>query len=193
MALEHSINAASKWSRGVIGISQSPSALEQWFLTIHKRASITSALKAMFGLQDGDQASHKEAASRRVWWDEEDVKKIISSFSSGLMTNPFNLDWDALLNIATGEVLPEDVAQTLVHSTDKGRKQMKAFVEQCINSNAVGFWEPIPNIKIRRSAAQISRSKSNPATSLSLLTQIGTYLAGSLSYQKRDRSLWKMC
>lgn len=193
MALEHSINAASKWSRGVIGISQSPSALEQWFLTIHKRAYITSALKAMFGLQDGEQASHKEAASRRVWWDEEDVKKIISCFSSGLMTNPFNLDWDALLNIATGVVLPEDVAQTLVHNTDKGRKQMKAFVEQCINSNAVGFWEPIPNIKIRRSAAQISRSKSNPATSLSLLTQIGTYLAGSLSYQKRDRSLWKMC
>ena len=52
------------------------------------------------------------------------------------MTNPFNLDWDALLNIATGVVLPEDVAQTLVHSTDKGQKQMKAFVEQCINSNA---------------------------------------------------------
>lgn len=79
----------------------------------------------MFGLQDGEQASHKEAAPRRVQWDEEDVKKMIS-FSSGLMTNPFNLDADALLNIATGVVLPEDVAQTLVHSTEKGRQQMKA-------------------------------------------------------------------
>ena len=46
---------------------------------------------------------------------------MISCFSSGLMTNPFNLDSDALLNIATGVVLPEDVAQTLVHSTEKGR------------------------------------------------------------------------
>lgn len=43
------------------------------------------------------------------------------------MTNPFNLDSDALLNIATGVVLPQDVAQTLIHSTEKGRQQMKAF------------------------------------------------------------------
>ena len=126
MALEQSINADSKSSGGVIGISQSPSGLERWFLTIHERASITSALKAMFGLQDGEQASHKEAAPRRLRPDEEDVKKMISCFSSGLMTNPFNLDSDALLNIATGVVLPEDVAQTLVHSTEKGRQQMKA-------------------------------------------------------------------
>ena len=148
MALEQSINADSKSSGGVIGISQSPSALERWFLTIHERASITSALKAMFGLQDGEQASQKEAAPRRVRRDE-DVKKIISCFSSGLMTNPFNLDSDALLNIATGVVLPEDVAQTLVHSTEKGRQQMKTFVEQRINGNAVGFWEPISNMKIK--------------------------------------------
>ena len=148
MSMEQSINADSKSSGGVVGISQSPSALERWLLTIHERASITSALKAMFGLQDGEQASHKEAAPRRVRRDE-DVKKMISCFSSGLMTNPFNLDSDALLDIATGVVLPEDVAQTLVHNTEKGRQQMKAFVEQHINSNAVGFWEPIPNMKIK--------------------------------------------
>ena len=91
MALEQSINADSKSSGGVIGISQSPLALERWFLTIHERASITSASKAMFGLQDGGQASHKEAAPRRVRRDEG-VKKMISCFSSSLMTNPFNLD-----------------------------------------------------------------------------------------------------
>ena len=132
----------------MIGISQSPSALERWFLTIHERASITSALKAMYGLQDGEKASHKEAASRRVKRDEEDVKKMMGCFSSGLMTNPFTHDLDALLNIATGVVLPDDVAQNLVRSTEEGREQMTAFVEKRINSNAVGFWEPIPNLKI---------------------------------------------
>ena len=35
MALEQSINTDSKSSGGVIGISQIPSALERWFLTIH--------------------------------------------------------------------------------------------------------------------------------------------------------------
>jgi len=159
MALEQSINADSKSSGGVIGISQSPSALERWFLTIHERASITSALKAMYGLQDGEKASHKEAASRRVKRDEEDVKKMMGCFSSGLMTNPFTHDLDALLNIATGVVLPDDVAQNLVRSTEKGREQMNAFVEKRINSNAVGFWEPVPNFTgSRRLAAQIRKS-----------------------------------
>ena len=46
-------------------------------------------------------------------------------------------------------VLLEDVSKTLVHSTEKGRQQIKAFVRQHINSYAIGFWEPIPNMKIK--------------------------------------------
>ena len=163
MALEQSINTDSKSSGGVIGISQIPSALERRFLTIHERASITSALKAMYGLQDGEQASHKEAAARRVKRDEEGVKKMMGCFSSGLMTDPFTHDSDELLNIATGVVLPEDVAQNLVRSTEKGQQQMNAFVERCINSNAVGFWEPIPNMKMKTfsSTNKKIRIKSN--------------------------------
>ena len=163
MALEQSINADSKSSGGVIGISQSPSALERWFLTIHERASITSALKAMYGLQDGEQASHKEEAPRRVKRDEEDIKKMMGCFSSSLMSDPFTHDSDALLNIATGVVLPEDVAQNVVCSTEKGRQQMNVFVERRINSNTVNFWEPIPNIKVKTfsSANKKIRVKSN--------------------------------
>ena len=53
-------------------ISQSPSALElTWFLTVHERASITPALKAIYRLQDGEKALHKEATPRRVKRDEE--------------------------------------------------------------------------------------------------------------------------
>ena len=114
-------------------------------------------------LQDGEQASHKEAAPRRVKRDEEDFKKIMGCFSSGLMSDPFTHDSDALLNIATGVVLTEDVAQKLVCSTEKGRQQMNVFVEKRINSNTVGLWEPIPNIKIKTfsSANKKIRVKSN--------------------------------
>ena len=49
MALEQSINADSKSKGGIVGISQSPAALERWFLTAHERASITTALREMFG------------------------------------------------------------------------------------------------------------------------------------------------
>ena len=49
MALEQSINADSKSKGGIVGMSQSPAALERWFLTAHERASVTTAFKEMYG------------------------------------------------------------------------------------------------------------------------------------------------
>ena len=51
MALKQSINADLK-SKGIVGISQSPAALERWFLTARECASITTALREMFGDKD---------------------------------------------------------------------------------------------------------------------------------------------
>ena len=45
VALEQSINADSKTQGGIIGIAKSPGALERWFLTCQKRASITRVVK----------------------------------------------------------------------------------------------------------------------------------------------------
>ena len=111
------------------------------FLTIHERASITSALKAMYGLQDSEHASIaqgsscEESQTRRGRRKEDDELFFIR-----LDYRSFTYDSDELLNIATGVVLPEDVAQSLVRSTEKSRQQMNAFVEKRINSNTVGFW-----------------------------------------------------
>ena len=49
MALEQSINAYSKSKGGIVGMSQSPAALERWFLTAHERVSVTTALREMYG------------------------------------------------------------------------------------------------------------------------------------------------
>ena len=58
MALEQSINEDSKSKGGIVGMSQSPAALERWFLTAHKRASVTTALREMYR----DDESHQEGA-----------------------------------------------------------------------------------------------------------------------------------
>ena len=105
MALEQSINADSKSTGGVVGKSQNPSALERWFLTIHERAAITTALKSMYGVLNNKQVVHKEAAPKRVRRDKEDIKKLVSCFTSGTMVNPFG-DTEDLVNFATGVVLP---------------------------------------------------------------------------------------
>ena len=149
MALEQSINADSKSMGGVIGISQSPATLYRWFPTMHERASITTALKELYGLQDDGNSVHKEVTPRRVQRDEEDVKKMIGCFSSGLMTDPFTQDSGVLLNFATGAVLPGDVAESLVSSTEKEREQMNNFVEKRLATSVISFWEPLRKLKIK--------------------------------------------
>ena len=149
MALEQTINADSKSKGGIIGISQNPGALDRWFLTSHERASVTTALKYMF-TQERDRVDiHKEAAPKRVARDEADVQKLISCFTSDLMSSPFTQEAELLVNFATGVVLPPDIANDLVRSTEKGREQMNTFVEKRLNTNQISFWDPISKLKVK--------------------------------------------
>ena len=158
MALEQSINADSKSKGGIVGISQSPAALERWFFTAHVRASVTTSLKEMCGEEDR-ATGHKEATPPRVKRDEEDVRKLVGCFTSGLMTNPFNLETQPIVNMATGVVLPDDVADSLLASHSKGKEQMMTFIEKRLNTSAVRFWDAIPSLKIRTFSSTTKKVK----------------------------------
>ena len=120
---------------GIVGMSQSPATLARWFIIAHEQASVTTAQREI-GDNESNQTSHKEAAPQRVKHDEEDVKKLMTCFSSGLMINPFNLEEiQSLVNFATGVVLPANVAEGLLASRKKGQEQMTAFLEQRLNTN----------------------------------------------------------
>lgn len=47
MTLEQSINLDSKSKGDIIGMSTKEDAVDRWFLTIHDRAAMTQAVKAM--------------------------------------------------------------------------------------------------------------------------------------------------
>ena len=149
MALEQSINADSKSRGGIIGISQNPGALDRWFLTSHERALVTTALKNMFTQERGRVDVHKEAALRRVARDEADVQKLISCFTTDLMSNPFTQESESLVNFATGIILPTDIADGLVRSTEKGREEMNTSVEKRLNTNQISFWDPVTKLKVK--------------------------------------------
>ena len=113
MTLEQSINADSKGKGGIVGRSQTPTALNQWFLTAHERASIPSALKQMYGQQSNEQGIQKEAAMKRVKRDEGDIQNLLPCFSTGLMTDPFPCSITDPIDLASGVVLPADLAEHL--------------------------------------------------------------------------------
>ena len=130
LALGQSINADSKGKGGIVGISQTSTALNRWFLTARERASIPSALKQMYGLQSNEQGVHKEAAMKRVKRDEGGIQNVLSCFSTGLMTDPFSCSITDLKNLASGVVLPADLAEALVSCINKGREHMTTFIEK---------------------------------------------------------------
>ena len=149
MALEQSINLGSKSKGGIVGISLNADALHRWFLTCHERAAVTWAVTWMCGSDNPDRiGTHKEAALKRVERDENNVQKIITCFKSGLMKDLFAEESDSLSNIATGVVLPADKAEQLLASEEKGKAQMNSFIDEQLNTNAVSFWDAIPNLKI---------------------------------------------
>ena len=148
MALEQSINADSKAKGGIVGISQRPGVLQQWSLTSHERAAITTALKIMYGIEKTGHLGVpcKEASANQVTRDECDISKLLACFTSGTMTHPFADDTRELANFAKGVVLPSSIAEKLLTSTGKGREQMKAFVEKRLNTR---FWDPVMSLKIK--------------------------------------------
>ena len=129
MALEQSIDLDSKSKGSIVGINLNADALQRWFLTIHERAVIASAVKQMCGVNDTDRVgNHKKAAPKRVEHDENVVRQIEQCFKSGLMKDPFAGEIDSLSNIATGVVLPTNVAELLMKSIEKRQEHMNTFI-----------------------------------------------------------------
>ena len=64
---------------------------------------------------------------KRVKQDEGDIQKLLSCFSTGLMTDPFSCGITDLMNLASGVVLPADLAEALVRCTSKGREHMNSI------------------------------------------------------------------
>ena len=81
-----------------------------------------TALKNTFTQERDRIEVHKEAALRRVVRDEADVQKLISCFTTDLMSNPFIKENESLVYFATGIVLLTDIADGLVRSSEKGRE-----------------------------------------------------------------------
>ena len=141
MALEQTVNLDSKTKGGIVGISQKAGALERWFLTAHERTAITTATKELCGICNSDsEPAHKEAGLRRISRDEEDVKKHIATVQS-VMSNPFDMESAddgvtvPLSNLATGVVMPQDIATRLLNAEELGMQEMSSFITKRITSN----------------------------------------------------------
>ena len=66
MALEQSANCHSKSKSGILAFRKQEGALDRWFLTVHERASITSATNNMCDIQKMESFLNKEGAKAKI-------------------------------------------------------------------------------------------------------------------------------
>ena len=165
MALEQSINLDSKKRGGIVDITQRSEALDRWFLTSQEQAAITPATKEMCAIQDSERAgTHKETGQARLQQDEADVQKLLDTFKSGLVTNPFDVyaleegECQPLINIISGVVLPQPMAAALVASKRTGQERLMT-VSKRLNTNEASFWETLPHGNIL-TFASMSKKKT---------------------------------
>ena len=122
--------------------------------------------------------------------DDDDVRKLLTVITSGLMTDPFSLDEDddeisPLIKIATDVRMPFPLTERLVSSLRLALLgQITRFVEQRLITNNATFWDSLPNLKIRTFASLVKKKtmKLVYGIKLSLLMLTVNYLA------TRDRS-----
>ena len=142
----------------------------------------------MCALQDSDRVgTHREAVPRRILRADDDVRKLLTVKTSGLMTDPFSLDEDddeisPLIKIATDVRIPFALTEHLVSSLRLALLgQITKFVEQRLITNNTTFWDSLPNLKIKTFASLVKKKtvKLVYVIKLSLLMLTMNYLADS--------------
>ena len=137
LAIEQSINRDCRTLGGLTGLKTNVSAMERWILTVHLKANVATATKAMLGIGvDHPAIPHKDSAVRRIEKDEICIENITDAVDKR-MVNPFIVEseWDSenrrpLVNIATGLVAPPEVCSWLNGCKQSGSIKLKDFLKK---------------------------------------------------------------
>jgi len=164
MALEH-INRLCKSGGGLVGITQSKTALDRWMLTCCDRSQILEDACLLVGYTDPKSEklqTQKEKSKTRLKRDEDDVQKIMDKLRE---FNPFNRDRDDLIQISTNDVVPPEISQSLLSAEQRGANLLSEFVETRLGENgSKSLHDRIPQNKASTCSAMFTMETPKPTT-----------------------------
>ena len=112
----------------------------------------------MCGIEEqlGAEYGHKELAEPRKRRDENGIRALIKTLDE-LMLDPFEFKEtindkamvSPLINVDTGLVPGNLIAESLLSSFLKGKQCMKDFLEKRVRAKDVGFHEPLPQLDLK--------------------------------------------
>ena len=120
------LNRASKIAGGIIGITNTTSALMNWNLTFNARSFIANQTYDMFDLKMDKQVA-KETTNARKGRDKTDEDKLFETLSNFKV---FTISTNNLINIATNDVATAEIQESLITAKENGEKLMLEFVKR---------------------------------------------------------------
>ena len=95
-----------------------------------------------------------------------------------------------LLNIATGSVAPQEIADDLQKAKEIGKNQLEKFVEKCINSNEEDFYKAVTRNDLKTFASSEKNSKAMSKSKQKLLNvNVDRQHFGRLLVISKDRDV----
>ena len=146
--IEQTVNRDSKIKGGITMYTQKPGAVHRFMLSSPERAAITRECHIMAG-QSSSTDNHSELETARMQRDEKDVQSIVDTIEG--MVNPFDnqLEPDKLYHLASGSVANSSVLQDLDKAKEIGDNAFIEFCKTRLQSNNVGFYQPIKRKKLK--------------------------------------------
>lgn len=126
-------------SGGIIGLSCRPAAVDKHILSSHERTAITDGIFEMAGITS-TSPTPKEKLPTRIKADEEDVKRVKDTIIN--WGNPF-LPSQELSSLASGVVVDQDRASTILSAKCLGRQQMRDFIDDRLVKGSVPYNKPL--------------------------------------------------
>lgn len=155
--IEQTINRDSKTKGGQTGFSNDPGAANRWVLSHAKRAQITQACKSMSGVIVEYGKSKLLGKRRDV--DEKDTVSIQETIQNRL--NPFTYDVPELINIVTGQVCSDEVAEHSKNAYSIGCEEAKKFITERLKEKKIDFYAQIKKQNLKN----FSSSSKGPSVS----------------------------
>lgn len=122
--IEQTINRDTKTKGGILGFSQSASAVHKWVMTAHERAAITRGCKTYAAVVRND-GQRKEVSKRRLLQDEVDVSNATNLLESWI--SPFAERHD-FVNITSGVVATSELRLGMLNAHSVGEMELTSFI-----------------------------------------------------------------
>ena len=151
LSLEQTVNKdAASSMKGIVAFRNSDNAIRRWSLTMAQRAMAVTELRAMVGLENRESTAAQCHKSRiRI----DNLQMATLSEKLDQFCNPFLLEEESLMNVATGRVVTKATETYLINTLQRGKDAREKFQGEW-DHNSARFMKPLKRIPVQNFAAE---------------------------------------